>query len=54
MPSLIPRSENGPSNSLSVKIGGWFEARATGWGVAAVPLLLIMLALAAASHIALR
>ena len=54
MPRLIPHSKNGPSTSLSVKIDGWFEARATGWGVAAVPLLLVLLARAAASHIALR
>lgn len=36
-----------PPATISVRIGGWFEARATGWGVVAVPLTLL-LALAAA------
>jgi hypothetical protein len=35
-----------PKATLTIRIGSWFEARATGWGVAAVPLSLI-LALAA-------
>ena len=30
MSSPIPPSKNGPSTSFSVKIGEWFEARATG------------------------
>lgn len=28
--------------SLSVKIGNWFEARATGWAVVAVPVILVL------------
>ncbi len=34
--------------SLSVRIGAWFEASATGWGIAAIPVLfgLLLLALA--------
>ena len=40
--------------SLSVKIGAWFEARATGWGVAAIPLLLLLASVIAASHLVLK
>lgn len=29
--------------AVHVRIGGWFEASATGWGVLAVPLLLLIL-----------
>lgn len=29
--------------TLSLKIGEWFEANATGWGVLAVPLVVLML-----------
>jgi hypothetical protein len=29
--------------SLSMRLGGWFEANATGWGVLAVPLVLALL-----------
>jgi hypothetical protein len=32
-------------DSLSVKLGGWFEAHATGRGVVAVPLVVLVLAL---------
>lgn len=32
-----------PPSSLSMKLGGWFEANATGWGVAAIPLVLALL-----------
>ena len=31
-----------PKATLTIRIGSWFEARATGWGVAAVPLSLIL------------
>jgi len=37
----------GPPNSIMVKVGGWFEASATGWGIVAVPLVLGFLLLAA-------
>lgn len=39
------------SDSLSVKLGGWFEAHATGRGVIAVPIVVLILALAAAAKI---
>jgi len=38
-------------NSISLRLGGWFEARGTGWGVAAMPLLVLVLALAAATRL---
>lgn len=34
-------------STLSVKIGGWFEAQATGAGVLAIPVLVIAVLLAA-------
>ena len=34
-------------DSLSVEVGGWFKAHATGAGVIAIPLLLAVLAAAA-------
>jgi len=40
------RSKSLPA-SLSLKLGGWLEAHATGWGVAAIPFV-VMLMLAAA------
>ncbi len=39
--------------SLTVRLGTWFEARATGWGVAAIPVLLLLLAALAAAHVIL-
>lgn len=30
------------SATLTIRIGSWFEARATGWGVVAVPLSLVL------------
>jgi len=41
----MPRSslEKLHPSSLSMKLGGWFEANATGWGVAAIPLVLALL-----------
>jgi hypothetical protein len=30
--------------TLSLRIGQWFEANATGWGVLAVPLVVLLLA----------
>lgn len=33
-----------PKNSLSVELGGWFKAHATGLGVVAIPLIVIALA----------
>jgi hypothetical protein len=33
-------------SALSFKIGRWAEARATGWGVAVLPVVLVVLLLA--------
>jgi hypothetical protein len=41
MNNLTSRRRN--PNSLSLKIGAWFEARATGWGLVALPLVLAVL-----------
>lgn len=32
---------------LTVKLGRWFEARAAGWGVVAIPVLVLILLAAA-------
>jgi hypothetical protein len=37
-----------PKDSLSVEVGGWFRAHATGGGVLAIPLVLLLLVAAAA------
>lgn len=36
------------SDSLTVKLGSWFEAHATGRGVIAVPVVVLIVAVAAA------
>jgi hypothetical protein len=35
-------------DSLSVKVGSWFEAHATGRGVVAIPIVVLVIAIAAA------
>ncbi len=50
MASRNPSQPKECPTSLTVKLGAWFEARATGWGVAAIPLLLLLAAVMAASH----
>jgi hypothetical protein len=37
-----------PKASLSLKLGGWLEAHATGWGVAAIPVVVALVLVAAA------
>ena len=32
-----------PPSTLSLKLGNWLEANATGWGVVAIPVLGLML-----------
>jgi hypothetical protein len=32
-----------PESTLSLKLGNWLEANATGWGVIAIPILGLML-----------
>jgi hypothetical protein len=36
-----------PPDSLSLKVGSWFEAHATGKGVIAIPVVVLLLAIAA-------
>jgi hypothetical protein len=38
------RRDREGTSSLSVKLGRWFEAKATGWGVAALPALMVAVA----------
>lgn len=37
--SSSPPTSPPPRSSLSMRIGGWFEACATGWGVVALPVV---------------
>lgn len=39
---------------LQVKIGRWFEARASGWAVAAVPVLVLLVVAAGLATLVLR
>jgi hypothetical protein len=48
----VPSNPRPPSpDSISVKLGGWFEAHATGRGVLAVPVVVLVLALVAAAKL---
>ena len=47
-PMSVRRSDEPPNDSLTVKLGSWFEAYATGRGVIAVPIIVLIVALAAA------
>lgn len=51
MPRIPPKPAEPPA-TLSLKIGQWFEANATGWGVLCVPIVvLLLLAAAVASQL---
>ncbi len=47
-----PLSSPQSRNYLSVRIGHWFEARGAGWGVIAVPILLLLIAILAGGRFA--
>lgn len=40
--TVTPRRSGGPASSLVVRIGAWFEASATGWGILALPLIVLL------------
>lgn len=44
MPAKPPSQQ--PPDSLSLKVGSWFEAHATGKGVIAIPVVVLLLAMA--------
>jgi hypothetical protein len=46
MPRHSPLPSKPPS-TLSFKVGNWFEVQASGWGVLAAPLALLLLLAAA-------
>jgi len=46
-----PPSPTDPPNSLFLRLGHWFEARGTGWGVAAIPLLMLLIAAVALARV---
>ena len=37
-------------NSLSLRVGNWFEAKGTGWGVVALPIFALIIALIAVAR----
>ena len=43
-----------PSVTLSIKFADWFEANATGWAVAVVPLIVFLILASAAALAILR
>lgn len=47
MPKPLPPSKTEPRHTLSVEVGNWFKANATGGGVLAIPAILVILALVA-------
>lgn len=53
MPSPSPSSSPKSPDSLSVKLGGWFEAHATGRGVFAIPAIVVLLVLGAVVKLSL-
>ena len=46
---MSPKQSNDRQDALSVKLGSWFEAHATGRGVLAVPFVVLLVLVAAAA-----
>lgn len=40
--TVTPRRSGGLASSIFVRIGTWFEASATGWGILALPLIVLL------------
>jgi hypothetical protein len=41
---VMPRPASDPKKStLSLKLGSWLEANATGWGIVAIPVVILLL-----------
>ncbi|MGH6910710.1 MAG: hypothetical protein ACREE0_19215 [Phenylobacterium sp.] len=38
---------NPKKNTLTLKLGSWLEANATGWGIVAIPVVILLLLVAA-------
>lgn len=49
MPNTSRRTR--PKASLTLKLGDWLEAHATGWGIAAIPIVVGLVLLAAAFRV---
>jgi hypothetical protein len=41
--STSPSAKRKSPTTLTLKLGDWLEANATGWGVAAIPLVILVL-----------
>ena len=48
MTHKFPAPQNPNADSLSVKLGGWFEAHATGKGVLVLPIVALAIVIGAA------
>lgn len=42
-PTAQARARRRPASSIFVRIGSWFEASATGWGILALPAIVLLL-----------
>ena len=51
MPPRPKPPENPPKDSLSVELGGWFKAHATGAGVIAIPVIILVVTVAALARL---
>jgi hypothetical protein len=51
---MVLKQSNSRGDSLTVRLGNWFEAHATGRGVLAVPIVVLILALAVAAKLLLQ
>lgn len=49
---MASHSKSKPIATFSLKLGSWLEASATGWGIVAVPLVILLIVCAAALRLA--
>ena len=46
--ALMPHASPPKKSTLSLKLGNWLEANATGWGIVAIPIVIALLLAGAA------
>lgn len=51
---MMSRSKSKSVATFSLKLGNWLEASATGWGIVAVPLVILLIGCAAALRYAIE
>lgn len=52
--AMASRSKSKSVATFSLKLGNWLEATATGWGIVAVPIVILLIGCAAALRYALE